>query len=453
MNHTCTPALLCSLLALFTVGPNLVRAQAAEYQVGVARVDVTPAYPIRLTGYAVRTTESEGVAQRLWAKGLAIAAGPGAAPLVLVTLDNCGIPASMRAEVLRRLQRRGVTNERFAIAFSHTHTGPSVSGVLDNIFMQDIPAAQKATIDRYTRELTDKLTEVASAALDALQPARLSWAIGTAGFAANRRTPGGLVDHDLPLLAIKSPDGKLRAVLANYACHCTTLPGEINQLHGDWAGCAQEFIEANHPGATALIAIGCGAECNPAPRPGLNYAEQHGKTIATEVARLLATGLKPITGSPAARAQEIMLPFDRHPTRAEWEEKAKHSQAGIAYHARKNLARLDRGEKLPTHLPYLVQAWSFGEDLALIFLPGEVVADYSLRLKKEFAGRRLWVNAYSNDAPAYIPSRRVLALGGYEGGGAMVYYDQPTRFAPEVEELIVAAVRAVVPAGFRASSR
>ncbi|MCC6508766.1 MAG: c-type cytochrome, partial [Pirellulaceae bacterium] len=40
----------------------------------------------------------------------------------------------------------------------------------------------------------------------------------------------------------------------------------------------------------------------------------------------------------------------------------------------------------------------------------------------------------------YIPSERVLKVGGYEGGGAMIYYDQPTRFAPGLEQPIVDAV-------------
>jgi len=42
---------------------------------------------------------------------------------------------------------------------------------------------------------------------------------------------------------------------------------------------------------------------------------------------------------------------------------------------------------------------------------------------------------------AYIPSRRVLTEGGYEGGGAMVYYGLPSAWAPEVEERIVAEAR------------
>jgi neutral ceramidase len=42
---------------------------------------------------------------------------------------------------------------------------------------------------------------------------------------------------------------------------------------------------------------------------------------------------------------------------------------------------------------------------------------------------------------AYIPSLRVLKEGGYEGGGAMVYYGLPSVWGPRVEELIVEEVR------------
>lgn len=43
-------------------------APGATVPVGVAVVDITPAYPIRLTGYGSRTTESEGVASPLKAR-------------------------------------------------------------------------------------------------------------------------------------------------------------------------------------------------------------------------------------------------------------------------------------------------------------------------------------------------------------------------------------------------
>src|SRR5207247_1342505 len=118
--------------------------------------------------------------------------------------------------------------------------------------------------------------------------------------------------------------------------------------------------------------------------------------------------------------------------------------------ARVQLAKLDRGQKLQTRLPYPIQTWTFGDQLAMVFLPGEVVVDYSIRLKRELDRTRLWVNAYSNDEPCYIPSERVLKEGGYEGGDAMVYYDRPTKFAPGLEQQIIDEVHRQVPDTFNA---
>jgi hypothetical protein len=79
-----------------------------------------------------------------------------------------------------------------------------------------------------------------------------------------------------------------------------------------------------------------------------------------------------------------------------------------------------------------------------VFLGGEVVVDYALRLKAELGRETTWVAGYSNDVMAYIPSRRVLAEGGYEGAGAMLYYGLPATWAESVEEKIIDAVRRVV---------
>jgi hypothetical protein len=77
-------------------------------------------------------------------------------------------------------------------------------------------------------------------------------------------------------------------------------------------------------------------------------------------------------------------------------------------------------------------------------MAGEVVVDYALRLKREVAPKRAWIAGYSNDVFAYIPSLRVLKEGGYEGGGAMIYYVQPGPFAPSVEETIVTKIHELI---------
>src|SRR2546423_1262195 len=79
------------------------------YAVGVAKIDITPAYPVRLSGFGFRRTESEGVTQRIWAKALAVGAQD---PCVLIAVENCGVPARLTAEVADRLARsHGIRRE------------------------------------------------------------------------------------------------------------------------------------------------------------------------------------------------------------------------------------------------------------------------------------------------------------------------------------------------------
>jgi uncharacterized sulfatase len=424
----------------------------SSVSVGVARVDVTPEGPIRLNGYAVRKTESTGVAQRLWAKALAIGSD-SQDPAVLITVDNCIVPAELTEEVARRLAAKsGVRRERFAVCASHTHAGPCLSGAAPFIFGEPTPPEHQKRIDEYTRRFTDQLEKVALDALGAREPGRLAWAQGRVGFAANRRrlkddqwvgfgvNPAGPVDHDLPMLCVTGPEGRLRAVLVNYACHATTV--KSYKIHGDWPGSAQKAIEAKHPGVTAMVSIGCGADANPQPFDEAKV-DQHGQAIADEVERLLAGPLRPVRGAPKCRLKRVRLPLDELPTRTEWEKQAAGNDRP-AYYALKVLERLDRGIQPPTSFPYTIQTWTFGDDLSIVFLSGEVVVDYSVRLKRELGGD-LWVTAYANDVPCYIASRRVMREGGYEVDGSMPTFDKPTRLAPETEDLIVQTVHELLP--------
>ncbi len=433
-------------------------------EVGVAQIDITPDYPIRLNGYGSRRTESEGIIQRIWAKALAIGSDEDG-PVVMITVENCGLPDELTEEVSERVKHKtGIPRENFVACYTHTHSAPCLTNAASFIFSADISSEEQEKIDRYTRQLSNWMETIALEALTKRKPCRLAWNIGELGFAKNRRTDGGPVDHSLPVMQITDADGTLCAVWASYACHCTTLAGADNHICGDWAGYAQEEIQKAHPDVTALITIGCGADANPESRmrpmpegkqevfeTRLAYAKEHGKALAQEVEHQLERDTKCISSVPIGVFERVNLPFDKLPTREEWE--ARTAQGGAsAYHAKKHLEMLQNGQTIKTEISYPIQAWTFGEELAVLFLASEVVVDFSLRLKKEFDATRLWVGAYSNAFPGYIPSERVLAEGGYEGGGAMIYFGQPTRFAPGVEQLVIDTAHQVLPEEFLAKS-
>ncbi len=444
------------------------RSEAELIPVGVAKVDVTPNYPVRLPGYASRKTESEGILQRLWAKALAIGGDEGDGPAVMLTLDNCGVPAHVTEEVAARLKAKaGINRDRVVICSSHTHTAPWLQGFLPLHYVEPIPPDHQTHIRRYTRQATDRLEQVALQALGSRTPGRLAWAQGRVGFAMNRRVlkggkcvgmapnPDGPVDHSLPMLRVTDASGKILAVIVNYACHCTTMRG--NSIHGDWAGCAQQYIERDHPGLVAMISIGCGADANPEPRSSTEATERHGRAVADEVTRLLSGLFVPLKGPPTTRLRRIELPLDTPPTQQEFAKRLAAGRAPnassharrIGYHAQRMLELIRRDGHVPTKLDYHVAAWAFGRELAMVFLPGEVVIDYTLRLKRELDANRLWVTAYADDVPCYIASKRILKEGGYEADSSMISYAQPTRFAPGVEDRIIATAKALLPKGFQ----
>ncbi|EMI19539.1 hypothetical protein RMSM_03538 [Rhodopirellula maiorica SM1] len=245
------------------------------------------------------------------------------------------------------------------------------------------------------------------------------------------------------MLAVRDADENLTAVLFGYACHATTLSGY--QWSGDYPGYAQIELEKSHPGCVALFFAGCGADQNPLPRRTVSLAQHYGQRLATAVDSVLMTSLmQPVEGPLRTAYAEIDLRLDTLPTREEIELNSKSDNRYEVARATMLLEQIDDGVPLSQTYPYPVSAWSIGDDLQLVTLGGEVVVDYAIRLKSELAGTRTWVAGYANDVMAYIPSRRVLGEGGYEGGGAMVYYGLPTVWSPEIETDIINEVHRLI---------
>lgn len=176
--NCCPLASLISAVAALFICPFALDAAEVQWFAGAAKVDITPEYPVRLAGYGSRNTESEGVAQRIFAKALALRVGDGPVA-VLITVDNCAVRGRLRDEIARRLlSKRGVRDESLAICSSHTHSAPVLEGALPTLFGADIPPAHLASISRYTRELTDNLEQVALSAIDTAQPSTVAWEKG-----------------------------------------------------------------------------------------------------------------------------------------------------------------------------------------------------------------------------------------------------------------------------------
>lgn len=439
------------------VGPRAPAGQPAadDWRVGVARAVITPTEPMWMSGYGRRDHAAEGTLHDLYVKAIAL----GEPALVLVTLDLLAIDHKTASRIRERLRAGyGLADERVALNCSHTHCGPYVSDALPAV--SSLPAADQAAVERYTSALVDTVVACVGRALASRGPARVAWGNGTCDFAVNRRenkevdvpslrTAGrpllGPVDHEVPVLAVHALDGRLLAAVFGYACHATVL--DFYRWCGDYPGFACLELERRHPGATALFWAGCGGDQNPLPRRSVELAETYGRRLADSVDAVLAAGrLRAVVGPARAAWTAVDLEFGDVPDRASLAARAETGSDSERARALTMLERLARSGHLPRSYPhYPVQVWSLGPGgPTWILLGGEVVVDYALRLKRELAPRPAWVAGYTNDVMAYIPSRRVLDEGGYEGGGAMLYYGQPGPWAADVEDRVLAAVHRLV---------
>jgi hypothetical protein len=427
-----------------------IDAAGLAWKAGAAKVVITPQESMWMSGYGARDRPAGGKLTDLWAKALALEDSRGRRGVV-VTLDLVGIDRDASARICTALaEKHGLQRSEIVICSSHTHSGPAVGRNLGAMLAWRLTDRQRQQIEQYTDDLVDKAVRVAGDALESLQPARLSAGNGRAAFAVNRRTNPevevpqrrttetllGPSDHDVPVLAVHDASGTLRAVMFGYACHATVLDGF--QWSGDYPAYAQMELERSHPECIALFWAGCGGDQNPLPRRTTALAEHYGRRLADAVeAVVLTSAMRDVGGFLATDYREVELVFDSLPSQARLAEDAASNDPYVASRARLLLAEVEAGRPLSPTYPYPIASWRLGDEVQMVALGGEVVVDYALRLKGELQGAQTWVAAYANDVMAYIPSRRVLAEGGYEGSGAMVYYGLPAAWSPEVEETIV----------------
>jgi neutral ceramidase len=445
---------LCALVAMLAGAFVAPRADAEDMKIGLGRAVITPSSPVWMAGYAARTEPGSGKLHDLWTKAMAIEDASGNT-VVIVTADIIGFSMELTDDVSKRVEEaHGIPRSNLLFNSSHTHCGPVVKN--DGLHITyGLEGENEARAAEYTAEFAELVYQAVDAALKDLAPGTLSWGIGEATFAKNRRAYGtggvsndfnpiGPVDHDVPVLLARGTDGEVRGVLFGYACHNTTL--SVQEFNGDYAGFAQIAVEKAYPGATALFAQGCGGDQNPLPRRDVVLAEKYGAQLGGAVTSVANYPMTPVTGAISARYKVIPLALSTPPTEAELDTQLTSGDVYIQRRAKK-LKRLyqEKGE-LPTSLPYAVQVIKLGDAVQITALSGEATVDYSLLVKYHYPREKQFVMGYSNDCPAYIPSLRVLREGGYEGESSMIYYGVHGPWAPTIEENIMNTVHELAKA-------
>jgi neutral ceramidase len=431
----------------------LVASASADWQAGVAKVDITPTQSVPLAGYS-GTRMSQRVDHPIWVKAIVLRDVSGASS-VIVTSDLVGLSTRMVDRIAARaLAKYGIPRERLILNYSHNHSCPVTEDVLWLYY--DFKPEEQAARDRYTEKLYDQYDEVIGLAIADISSVEIRFEQGLAGFAVNRRRArpdgrklGGQVDHDVPVMTVTSGE-TIKAILFGYSCHTTALSGL--SINGDYAGFAQIELEKFYPGSIALFVQNCGGDANPLPRirggenddQAIELARMYGQILAEAVRQVIAGKMISLTGPIRATMGETEL-FLQPGMPVEELRRRLPEVSGITRREYEHFIRQYQTEgELPDRVQYPIQVWRFGTDFTWIALTGETVVDYSLKFKSIYGWDNTWVCGYNNNLLSYVPSLRVLNEGGYEGTTGMFEYGHRAPYTETVEEQITTLVAELV---------
>jgi hypothetical protein len=168
-----------------------------------------------------------------------------------------------------------------------------------------------------------------------------------------------------------------------------------------------------------------------------------GTMLGDEVIGVLDGGLREFEPSLCTALAETRWPLLPARPRSEFEKVAAELTPGAPPGAQKlyplwaarQIELLDRGQRLRTAAPVLIQGVQLGRGLRMIAIEGEPVAEHGLNILKFYEEGVTFPLGYANGEAMYLPVTRQLPEGGYEVDSYWEY-GAPAQLAPGMEEIV-----------------
>ncbi|MBN1804834.1 MAG: hypothetical protein JW837_06255 [Sedimentisphaerales bacterium] len=404
---------------------------------GVSRVNITPPLGVKLIGS--KGYPSDAILDDLYAKSLVFS--DGETTLAIVSADLLYSPLEDITNPVREIvtEKTGIPAENILVCATHTHSGPEVFSRSKLAPVQ----RKNADIDQfYLRSLINKMAGSVFIAYqnmkDSSRKAGSQVKIGAAkGELAeiiyNRRpkkadgmvemaftlppevtaTKGivtdaegnvrvtftlpdkelefGPVDPEICVLRVEDSEGGVVATLVNFGCHPVSIyPYLNNSISADYPAYTAKVVEEME-GGICLFTLGPAGNVVPVQR-GVEPREQIGKAIGGEALRKLQ-----FVGTRSDVTLKSLKKEVRFPIKESSPKQGESTEA--------------KAEYITTE----IQVLRLGE-VYILGLPGEILAEVGLEIKRKSGVENLFVISICNDSIGYVCHGRAYDEGGYECG-------------------------------------
>jgi hypothetical protein len=426
----------------FLLGTTAAEAES-EFRAGAFAIDVTPLeLPVIVNG-GMTERVIDKIEDRLHARCLVLDDGTNKVAIVIV--DSCMMPRELLDDAKQLASdATKIPPENMLIAATHCHSAPSVFGCLGS----DVD-------EQYAKFLPVQIAKGIQQANENLQPARIGWAVGRdAQNVASRRwlmKPGtaptnpfsgkandrammhpgpanknaiaalGIIDSDVPLVAVQTTSGQPLAVLSNYSLHyvgapnisadyfavvCEKLaeriqPGEAKNpfvaLHSNGTSGDQWLMDYTRP-RREFDRFSVGADVAAAAHEAYQRVVYYDWVPLVMSESKLEVGVRLANEEELAKAKAFCETFkDRKP------------KTVPEVYAREAVLL----SELPPTRELRLQALRIGE-LGIAAIPNEVFSSTGLQIKIESPTPTTFTIELANGCFGYIPPPKQHKLGGYE---------------------------------------
>ena len=428
------------------------------WSVGYAEADITPAPgQVQMRGFG-RERYAKGALAPLLTQAVAMRV-QDSHTAVLITADIAGFEHVMTEAIRRSISRKhGIPAKNVMLAASHTHWGPAAQ--FHATFAAGGPNVW------YMGFMEDKILACVDIALKDLSPATIEYGwIDFRGIGCNRRLPvdgkitwgpypEGSFDGHTPILRIKRDQSPRQLVLVGHACHPTSS-GQIEKWSPDYPGAMRDYLADQLPDTKGVFVQGCGGDAKVVhkdPNTGKlvfsadpERSRQAGEKLArAALAHLKKERMIPLGDQLACSLATGYLEYGKRWSKDEIEKEAYTGSKKRYYTwvARQFLALPDHSQSFR----YDVQVWKLGNQLTIFGMEGEVCSPWGPMLRSMARTEQAMVIGYANNVDAYIPDKRIVREGGYEGGEAQKFF-LPGPFTEnidsEIKQIVTRAIEAV----------
>jgi hypothetical protein len=398
----------------------------AQFMVGRAQEKITPPVGVSLAGY-FHDRKGESVRDDLYARALAIESG--GERLALVSCDLiCMTEEVVNAARGLVVAETPIPANRVMLCATHTHTGPELRA--DGVVPRD-----EAWVAQLPRKIADAVVKAAAS----MTPATLrAGSIDVTGYSFNRLWrqkdgselfgrregelgPAGPIDPQLQTLSAVDLDGKLLAVVVNFALHVDVIGGGgATFISADWPGVMADTVSRVYgDGVVTMLAQGTCGDINHVPhdptalpQSGPAKAGQIGRALAGAAMAALERAEPMRDGRVAVIEETLEIPYYTR-------DEAFMAELA-ALKAKENLSdfekyTIERGENW-THDNKIaqvpLQAMRIGK-IGLVALPAEIFAAIGLEIKRWAPTPTFVVELANARVTGYVPTTDQAERGAY----------------------------------------